>query len=249
MILRRIGEAVRRQDWFVVLVEVLVVIFGVFIGLQVDDWNKARLDRADEKLFMSRFHDELLLSAALASRVRERRVALFGDLLSATDAIFDQPEQEALTRAECTAVGNARFFNINVSNFPSLAELQNSGRLSIIRDKELRFAIVELQEKASALKETVPLMTRVRKDLPNQFPNLINAAPYFDGDLQEYQERYHCDLEGMRESQEFRNAIALTVDGYDAYLRDGLLPWLNQFKKVHLLVDQELGIGHEGGSQ
>ena len=249
MILRRIAEAFRRQDWFVVFIEVLVVVVGIYIGLQVDDWNKEREDRADEKVFIARFHDDLLLSAALASRVQERRVTLFSDLIRASEAIYGQPEHVNLSKEECIAIGNARFFNINVSNFPSLTELQNSGRLRIIRDESLRFAIVELQQKAEALREMVPLMTDVREDLPNRFPQLISASPYFDNELKEYQEQYQCDLAGMKENQAFKNALALTIDGYDAYLRDGLLPWLAQFEKVHRLVDDELGISHEERAQ
>ena len=42
MILRRLAEGVRKQDWFTVVVEVLIVVVGIFLGLQVDDWNNAR---------------------------------------------------------------------------------------------------------------------------------------------------------------------------------------------------------------
>ena len=44
MILRRISEAIRNQDWFVVVLEVMIVVVGIFIGLQVDDWNENRKD-------------------------------------------------------------------------------------------------------------------------------------------------------------------------------------------------------------
>ena len=43
MILRRIAEAFRRQDWFTVFVETMIVVVGVFVGLQVDNWNAARV--------------------------------------------------------------------------------------------------------------------------------------------------------------------------------------------------------------
>ena len=45
MILRRIAEAFRRQDWFTVFVETMIVVLGVFFGLQVNNWNAARADR------------------------------------------------------------------------------------------------------------------------------------------------------------------------------------------------------------
>lgn len=42
MILRRITDAFKRQDWFTVFVETLIVVLGVFLGLQVNNWNEAR---------------------------------------------------------------------------------------------------------------------------------------------------------------------------------------------------------------
>ena len=45
MILRRLTTAFRKQDWFTVGVETLIVVFGVFIGLQVNNWNEAGKNR------------------------------------------------------------------------------------------------------------------------------------------------------------------------------------------------------------
>ena len=49
MILRRIVENLKQQHWTSVFIELAVVVFGVFIGLQVDNWNQARSDRAAER--------------------------------------------------------------------------------------------------------------------------------------------------------------------------------------------------------
>jgi hypothetical protein len=39
MILRKLAEAFHKQNWFTALIEILVVVIGIFVGLQVDDWN------------------------------------------------------------------------------------------------------------------------------------------------------------------------------------------------------------------
>ncbi len=41
-------DAFRKQDWFTVFVETMIVVLGVFLGLQVNNWNAARGDRAKE---------------------------------------------------------------------------------------------------------------------------------------------------------------------------------------------------------
>ncbi len=42
MIIKRLATGIKEQDWFVVMVEVMIVVVGIFIGLQVDDWNEGR---------------------------------------------------------------------------------------------------------------------------------------------------------------------------------------------------------------
>ena len=43
MILRRLTNAIRRRDWFTVVIETLIVVLGVFLGLQVNNWNVLRV--------------------------------------------------------------------------------------------------------------------------------------------------------------------------------------------------------------
>ncbi|MDX1625289.1 MAG: hypothetical protein R3323_02140 [Wenzhouxiangellaceae bacterium] len=45
MILRRLADALRRQDWATVVLEVLIVVLGVFLGIQVANWNEEMADR------------------------------------------------------------------------------------------------------------------------------------------------------------------------------------------------------------
>lgn len=63
MILRRLADAIRTQNWFTVVLEVAIVVVGIFIGLQVDDWNQRRVDKVREQ-------------AILASLAREFRANL-----------------------------------------------------------------------------------------------------------------------------------------------------------------------------
>ena len=45
MILQRLATAVRRQEWFTVLMEVLIVVVCILIALQVENWYEARKER------------------------------------------------------------------------------------------------------------------------------------------------------------------------------------------------------------
>ena len=52
MIIRKFADAIRQQNWFTVILEILIVVIGLFIGLQVDDWNQRRIDRATEAVYL-----------------------------------------------------------------------------------------------------------------------------------------------------------------------------------------------------
>lgn len=45
MILRRLTEHMKAQNWFAVAIDFLIVVIGVFIGIQVSNWNAARADQ------------------------------------------------------------------------------------------------------------------------------------------------------------------------------------------------------------
>lgn len=53
MILRRLADAIRTQNWFTVVLEVAIVVVGIFIGLQVDDWNQRRVDKVREQAILA----------------------------------------------------------------------------------------------------------------------------------------------------------------------------------------------------
>ena len=48
MILRRLVTSLREQSWLTLVLELVVVVVGIFLGLQVDSWNEARKDRMVE---------------------------------------------------------------------------------------------------------------------------------------------------------------------------------------------------------
>ena len=50
MLLRRIIEHVKAQNWFAVGIDFVIVVVGVFIGIQVANWNDARFTAWGSKL-------------------------------------------------------------------------------------------------------------------------------------------------------------------------------------------------------
>jgi len=60
MILSSVTKHVKDQNWFAVLVDFIIVVVGVFVGLQVSNWNQAQQDSATEHQYIERIQQDLL---------------------------------------------------------------------------------------------------------------------------------------------------------------------------------------------
>ena len=140
----------------------------------------------------------------------------------------------------------SRFFNINVSNLPSYTELVSTGRLGIMQDKAPRTALVALQQTREALISLIIIQTTsaTGENLASVYPELIQLESSFDRERGEVGSQHICKLSEMRKNQAFLNDFSVNADRYDAYVRDGLAPWIEQFIVVHELVDKALGKSH-----
>lgn len=59
MVIRRIREHVAAHNWFAVAIDLGIVVLGVFIGTQANNWNEARHDREKGRNYSIRLIDEL----------------------------------------------------------------------------------------------------------------------------------------------------------------------------------------------
>ena len=65
MILRRVIAHFRKQEWFAISLDFLIVVIGVFVGMQVTNWNAARELRASEKSHLAQLRDEVATNVRL----------------------------------------------------------------------------------------------------------------------------------------------------------------------------------------
>jgi len=244
MLLRRFTQHLKDQNWFAVGLDVIVVIVGIFLGMQVTEWNEERQDKEDNLIYIKRIHGELIDAENASNRVRTRRLELIGPLSDAGRVIFDEEEPRELTNEHCFALGTSHFFNINAPDLPSMAELMSAGRIYIIQDAKMRTDLIKLQQIYGSLQKVIEQSSPLAHNLPVLHPELITAEPYYDEVIGEMQGKYRCNLSGMKQSLSFRNQLSENIDAYDAYLRDGLRPWSKQMDIVHEHLDGYLDIQH-----
>lgn len=94
MLLRRITKHVKDQNWFAVGIDFVIVVIGVFIGLQVANWNDALSDAQKEQQVLLELLDDLqqdslaLISAAQAAQVS----------VDAANIVLEQANLDPVTR-------------------------------------------------------------------------------------------------------------------------------------------------------
>jgi hypothetical protein len=92
LLLRRITEHVKAQNWTAVGLDFVIVVVGVFVGIQVSNWNEARQEERAAREYIVRVQEDLLANQQ-DMKTREQyfaRVRNHG--IAALNALDDPPE-------------------------------------------------------------------------------------------------------------------------------------------------------------
>jgi hypothetical protein len=141
MILNRLAEGLKNQRWGIVVLEVLIVVVGIFIGLQVDDWNEARKNRVVEQEYLGRLWTELKLNEDILKKIVDVHYGFADHILEVTRYILSAvPDTEWHARLATERLGGGVLPALQL-NFAAYDELIATGRLAIIRNQDLRTAL------------------------------------------------------------------------------------------------------------
>jgi hypothetical protein len=213
MIFRRLKTHVEKENWFAVGIDFCIVVIGVFIGLQVANWNGVRADRQIEAQYLERLQKELshmIPKAETALQEVGDRRQLIGDV---TEFLTARSSRRRLDPSHCSAVRGSHIFAGVIFYPPTIKELISTGRIVLIRDTKLRTAILDFDQ-------TFEEMSQLREDI--QIDRVLLAREHSDlvridvGDW----ENVSCDYEAMRESPAFTNDFMDNRQRYIAYADD-----------------------------
>lgn len=135
MLLRRVSEHVKAQNWLAVGIDFVIVVVGVFVGLQVANWNDERKDRVDEVYYLERILEDIDESIANNNSVleflKEKSRNAYWVANTLRHGQLDPADQNLFDR---------RFLDLEdwrTGDFidSTLQELQSSGRMGIIQSR------------------------------------------------------------------------------------------------------------------
>ncbi len=105
MITRRIATALRKQDWVVVLIELILVFTGVVVALQFDNWNTVNRNQRELTEMLERLDDELDLNSTVITSLGAR-VALNEEIRTQTVTSIESCETSPEVRTRLNATLN-----------------------------------------------------------------------------------------------------------------------------------------------
>jgi hypothetical protein len=211
MLLRRMIEHAKAQNWFAVGLDFLIVVVGVFIGIQVANWNDARRDRAIEALYLDRLQQEIAEFSPQAEAgyqsVRDRQ-----ERIIEVKAYFRTGEsKETLDGKHCAAIVRSHIYAGTIFYPPTIKELIATGRIVLIRDHTIRTAILSFDQTNDEISQLRTDIQIDRMVLSRIHPGLIN------GGLSSWEEAT-CDFEAMARDQAFLNHFTDNSRRFEAYV-------------------------------
>jgi hypothetical protein len=93
MVIRRIREHVTAHNWFAVGIDLAIVVLGVFIGTQANNWNEARLERHKAQVYRERLISDLRQNERQMNQRRDYYSAVLAHATAALDA-YKRPASE-----------------------------------------------------------------------------------------------------------------------------------------------------------
>lgn len=137
MQVKRLAARLREQDWFAVAIELIVVVVGILIALQLDQWATDRAERKLENTYLWRLAGDLraeqqgVHDAQQFARNRLEAVALLEDMADGQTGNVDP-------RRIPWAVETASWRSFPQTTAYVANELRTSGQMNIIQSVELR---------------------------------------------------------------------------------------------------------------
>lgn len=175
MVIRRIREHIETHNWFAVAIDLMIVVAGVFLGAQANNWNERRVEHDQSVSYRTRLIDELNFNAlqfeqqlSYYKQVRGHGIAM----LAALDAPESMPGRDLLVHAyQSTQI------DITPGKSFIYQEMVASGLVDRLGSEELQAAASDYYLSNKATEETYgvipPYRALMRTLIPHEAQALI----------------------------------------------------------------------------
>jgi len=247
MLLHRVMEHVKAQNWTAVILDFVIVVLGVFIGIQLGNWNETRKDDVRAHQILADLKDEFIeieraaVSLAGFYETEVRNLNLLLDGLRAGE--FPPEDIEAVQNA----IMYADMFGDPPPPSGAFRELLGSGNLALIRNKELRRKLIEYDQSLDIIVTSdltmsngfVPFeeaMHRHAATVPGLNLGEIDTVEYF---VETSEPPVSVDINAILADPEFRVATDMALSNQLSRYKNIKL-CKAKIDKIRMLIEQDL---------
>lgn len=178
MLLRRITEHVKAQNWTAIAIDFVIVVVGVVIGLQVSNWNEDWQNSSRTQNYYSRLVDDLESEqSALIARLEYMVVTdRYGESALAVldDSSADRTSQFLIALYQASQIWT---YSVQRATYD---EILSSGVAEAIPEPELRTHLANFYLNAEAVRQVIvastPYRQRIRLFLPYSIQTAIRES-------------------------------------------------------------------------
>jgi hypothetical protein len=130
MILRRVIAHFRKQEWTAIAIDFVIVVVGVFVGLQVNNWNETREKMARTEILFQRLKNDFGVDVWVASNLLDYNRAVYENALLVLDDLTGAaplPNDKFMV-----AAFRASQFNHYIPSSSTYRELVANGGLELV---------------------------------------------------------------------------------------------------------------------
>lgn len=223
MILRRFIKHVTDQNWFAVGLDVCVVIVGIFLGMQVNEWHLARQQQEEEIAYLYRIADDLKAT----SLTFEDNIQRMEDWIEGGTAALKALQDPTLSMPNDAGKYFARATQVDPSRpiISAITELQSDGKMGIISNETLRAQIAQMAAEMESYwhlrNNLVPYVSSVIPDIQTKIRREHHSGQ------KGKDETIVFDRQKLSEDNAFMNALGYTI--HALYFN---LTWLQRTKQL-----------------
>jgi hypothetical protein len=199
MRLRRLMEHLRTQNWTAVGLDFVIVVVGVFIAVQMSNWNEQRKENAVQQLYLEQLVadlEQIEARAAEDSRSYGERVLATSRTMELLRGDGATPEDAMQFERDLGRVANG---TPAIPRSPTIVELLSTGRMGTIGAPDLRLEIVRFDQLMQAAEGAAEVIVGVWREEGRSLLSRVSYVGEVSEDGRELlSRRLEYDLDGMR---------------------------------------------------
>lgn len=245
MLLRRLSENLKSQSWTAVCLDLVIVILGIFLGLQVSQWYEGRQEITLEASILDRLRiefDEVSKDARTAIRFHQDEIAALEIINQSLKTGKLNPGDEDQFRS---GLRRAMSYELGPSRSGTYIEILSSGRFRLLRSQDLRAALNDFDDKVLKADSLFAGFQRSQRNHEAIFNRHLTRGPVREqnfepmptGVMFPHPEITEFDFDDMTNDEEFRTTIQRLIEYHTNFqIWHGKINW--SADKVLSLLDE-----------